>query len=473
MLPDALSQANKKFTRRRFLTIFLAVAIVAAGIIVLSLVKFLGPSVSEPVDTPAEVAVPIMPAGGAESRSQFKQELNDFESVTEPKLAAANLPAWNPQAAQDIESFKNQALSAFAREDYAKALAALRQAKSLADATLNDWKEKYASAYSQALTFLNENAADKASLKIDEALMLKPSASEALTLKQRIDVLPEVIRLLGEADTARIENDLRKELRIKQEIVRLDPYRTELNEDILGLEKQLAETEFSSSIAEGFKAVENLDLSKANASLARARAIFPQRTETRILSERIAKASSTLSLAGAMTKGKAAIARDNWPLALTIFQQALKSHPDNGELINQVETAQKIVSLNKTLTDYLDRHSRLSSSNVASAAYKILQDAEKAAPMSRSLAQKADELDRMLVQYNQPVDLIIRSDNKTDISIRGVGNLGSISEKLVRLRPGKYTIEGRRTGYRSKLINVVIKIGESRSVVEVICDERI
>ncbi|TNF95084.1 MAG: hypothetical protein EP297_11790 [Gammaproteobacteria bacterium] len=473
MLPDALSQANKKFTRQRFLTILLAAVTITAGVLVLAVIKYLEPSGVEPADTPVEVQTSISPDETEELRSQFKQDLKYFESEVEPQLALANLAEWNKQAANDIPLLKNQALSAFAREDYPNALDALMQAKSLAEATLIDWKERFSTAYSKALSFFDEGSADMAMLNINEALILKPSDPDALTLKMRIDVLPEVIKLLLAADIARTENDMRKELMVLEKIVALDSARVGLNERITGLEQKLAENEFASYIEEGFKAVDDLDLRKANSSLAGAKAIFPARRETHLLSNKIAKTASTLSLANAKTKGKTAIAKDNWPLALTIFQKALKSHPDNGELISQIEKAKKIIALNDAVTDYLGRHHRLSSPNVASSANKILQETKNFSHMSKSLARKADELAEVLNQYNIPVDLIITSDNKTHISIRGIGNVGAVKKKLVRLRPGKYTIEGKRAGFRSKLLNVVINIGQNTAEVEVICDERI
>ena len=46
-------------------------------------------------------------------------------------------------------------------------------------------------------------------------------------------------------------------------------------------------------------------------------------------------------------------------------------------------------------------------------------------------------------------------------------------QKIIDLRPGKYTFEGARPGYRSKLVEVTIPPGTLLTVVEVICDEPI
>ena len=475
MLPEALSQADKKLRRERFLTILLAAVTILAGISVLVVVKYLGSAENKPVDTATAVDAyrPDPPADVSGYRDRFKQDLKYFESTIEPQLAAANLPAWSPQAASEIPALKNQALSSFAQEDYSNALESLLQARLLAEATLKEWEERYTRAYSQAFSFFTDGFADRAGLAIDQALTFKPSDPDALTLKSRIDVLPEVVSLLQEAVIARTENDLRKEIEALKQVVVLDPARTSLNERIRELEQKQGELEYASYINQGLKAVERRDLRKANSSLASAEALFPGRREARILRGRIASTARSISLSNAIQKGDAAIARDEWRHALDIFQQALRTHPNHAELLNRIRKAENIITLDAALSDYLSRHHRLSSPNVASAARKTLQESLEFSQMSRSLASKTGKLSELLAQYEIPVDLLIASDNKTHVSIRGLGNIGVIANKRISLRPGQYILEGKRSGFRSKLVRVVLNPGQTNTRVEVICDEQI
>ena len=57
--------------------------------------------------------------------------------------------------------------------------------------------------------------------------------------------------------------------------------------------------------------------------------------------------------------------------------------------------------------------------------------------------------------------------------MRGVGRIGRTLEKTISLKPGLYSFEGKRTGYRSKLIEVAVKAGGGAPLeVRVVCDER-
>jgi tetratricopeptide (TPR) repeat protein len=473
MLPDELSQANKEATRQRLLTLYLAAAIVAAGLLVLGGMKFFGPAGEELQQVHVEETASFPLEDTAELRDQFKQILKYYESDIENQIVTANLSAWNQKAYSDIHSLKKQALSAFGKGDYKRALDVLKHTSALAEQVLIEWQERYSAAYLKALSLFNEGSPDKAKIRIDAALILKPSNPEALILKQRIDVLPTVNRLLLEANTARVENNVHKELKALKEIVVLDPARVELKDKFSALEGQIAEEEFASFIDAGLKAVDAYKLKKARSALRSAKAIFPSRREIQILGNRISKLARTLSLSNAIKKGDQAARRDDWAFALVTYREALKSHPDNAELTGKVQIARRIVSLSNSISDYLGRHYRLASKNVALMAKKALEDAGDFSDMSRSLALKAAELTDMLAKYNRPADLIVKSDNNTYITVRGVGNIGLVNEKLIRLKPGKYTLEGKRPGFKSRLLDVVIKPDQGLVEVQVICDERI
>ena len=74
---------------------------------------------------------------------------------------------------------------------------------------------------------------------------------------------------------------------------------------------------------------------------------------------------------------------------------------------------------------------------------------------------------------NTPVNVNVISDGKTFVSVRGVGKVGETTGKTIQLKPGTYSFEGKREGYRSKLIEVSIPLNRSDVQVTVIADERI
>ena len=67
----------------------------------------------------------------------------------------------------------------------------------------------------------------------------------------------------------------------------------------------------------------------------------------------------------------------------------------------------------------------------------------------------------------------MKSDGKTDITVRRIGIVGKTLEKVIKLRPGDYTFEGTRTGYKSKLINISVPVDGEGIEIRIICDEQI
>ena len=84
-----------------------------------------------------------------------------------------------------------------------------------------------------------------------------------------------------------------------------------------------------------------------------------------------------------------------------------------------------------------------------------------------------EKLERALELYQTKVSVRISSDGKTAIAVRGVGRVGVVMSKTIELKPGNYSFEGKRTGYRSVLIQVNVPPGADEIEVSVICNEQI
>ena len=79
---------------------------------------------------------------------------------------------------------------------------------------------------------------------------------------------------------------------------------------------------------------------------------------------------------------------------------------------------------------------------------------------------------KRLNEWNRQVYFSIISDGKTSIKFWKVGNFKPFTQKNFTLKPGKYTIQGLRKGYREKYITFDIKPLEQNQKLEVICNEK-
>ena len=132
-----------------------------------------------------------------------------------------------------------------------------------------------------------------------------------------------------------------------------------------------------------------------------------------------------------------------------------------------------MVDAQRVVDEFLARPERLGSAAVASAARAALRETETLAAFSARLASSTEGLERIIETARTPVPVRILSDERTEIGIRGVGKVGRVRERTIELVPGEYVFEGKRKGYRSKLVEVRVEANPDAPVeVRIVCDER-
>lgn len=64
------------------------------------------------------------------------------------------------------------------------------------------------------------------------------------------------------------------------------------------------------------------------------------------------------------------------------------------------------------------------------------------------LRQQVDQLAEILARARTPVELMLYSDQSTQVEIYRVGKFDPFLQHAISLYPGKYTVVGTRSGYR-------------------------
>jgi hypothetical protein len=67
----------------------------------------------------------------------------------------------------------------------------------------------------------------------------------------------------------------------------------------------------------------------------------------------------------------------------------------------------------------------------------------------------------------------LTSDNSTEVSVTQLGRLGVFRLREVELPPGRYTVIGRRDGFRDVRLELDIAAGQQGAALAVQCTERI
>ena len=404
-------------------------------------------------------------------RDTFKQQLKIFQNKVEPALLAASVATWATDAHDKIFEYKEGAMRAFSAGNYSSATALLQSAFESTDYILQLTEEKFRLYMDIATRAFESGDSNTAQANITQALLLKPGDTVAKALKARIDVLPEILRLSALASKARAENDFKALKAHLQEIIRLDPAQADLKIQLQAVTQKVTGQEFASHIANGIEAVSRRDLQTAQKYLLQANRIFPTRKEVALLNGDVQQLSREISLQNHLHTARAAIIKDDWANAYVSYRKAQAVDDTDVIAANGVRLAGRILDIHKEIVRYQMHPQRLSSGNVANVAKAALQRAKKLYQESPSLAADSHELLALITDYSTPLEIVVHSDNKTNILVRGVGNVGKTLQRTVSLKPGIYTFEGKRPGYKSKLIQVEVNRDGELPEVILVCDE--
>jgi hypothetical protein len=433
------------------------------------------------VVSPAELPKAATPADSAITRKLFQQQLIFFEQEQGALLKNPDFLRWLATSDSSIKAMdkiiteqviaekKDKALALFANSAYSDAILTLQDTSEIAAVAEQAWNRAYEDKLTQAQLAYDEDKIKPAQLYLNETLKIKSQQPRTLLLQQQLDNYPQVAKLLGAFKIAKVENNLQKQADILQQIIAQDATRTALADELKIINKKINDRAFSQAITEGLIALDKQQLTRANIAYQRAKTIYSQRPELKILQQKIAQQQTSTNLQIILARLKKAEQRDDWQEVLAITQT---NSVRNTTIDRYQSNAKKILRLQQTANIYLTRPERLQDKNIRQQAQTFVTDNLSMALKSPNFSQQIEQLIEMLAAASSQQKLRITSDDKTDIWVLGVGHVGLINETEILLYPGRYIVEGRCQGYRHKQLSITLLASVAANI-HVVCDERI
>ncbi len=432
---------------------------------------------AEPALNPAELPIdrPVEPQQGTTqtSNKEVLSLVSQFEETIEPKLMASEFQAWDGTLPQQLLAEKQQAIENLATGKTDQAFDQFTNLIKRATDALAEFEGEFAAAMDNARSALSVDAYREANIAISRAVSLKPTDPDALDLKERIEMLPKILSLIEQAEIAKTENNLLKEQQLSEEISRLDPTRTTYTNRAVAIEKLLVNQKYEDVVISGNEAARSNDLKSLQQSVQVARSLFPDRAETQDLEAKLVALKRKIAFNAFMTNAHSAVSNDDWKAALTAYQQAETIHPNDQEVKGGIALSSQIIQHQNTLQKFNQDPERLANEAIKKSAKNALQDASTLGAISPNLGTQIEHLKANIEKYNRLIEITVISDGLTNVSVRGVGQVGTVTEYSIRLKPGKYRLEGKRQGYKTKSVSITVSPEDTNMRVEIIADERI
>jgi tetratricopeptide (TPR) repeat protein len=307
----------------------------------------------------------------------------------------------------------------------------------------------------------------------DTALKIEPGNSEATEGLGKVAAASGVLPTLSDAENAEAAKDLVKAQTLFAEVLKANPGNLAATEGLSRVKKAMNENEFNATMGAGLAALAGGRLAEARTHLEKARALRPDSTEVAAALQRVGDTSSGRSLAEIEQKAARYVAEERWTEALAIYDEQLARDPSLQFAIAGKAAVAPRAELGNRLQALIDRPERLAEDNVRAEAERLLgraKDLPRAGPVIRS---QVSRLELLLPTFNQPVMLALESDNATEVAIQRVGFLGSFDRRQVELKPGRYTVTGKRSGFRDVRREVTVSPGQGEQIIVIRCMEPI
>lgn len=472
MIEDKLRQARMRTAKGRMqLGIGLFVTICLCALLVAGLSFFdFSPKKLPVADLPKER---LAENDTEKIRSELIERLKEYENELEPRLEASNLRGWNPEGLVEITTLKKELMSSLGNGEYGTAMDHLLLLENSTLGMVQQADQIFEENLEKAASLLAEEHYEGAKRHIEKALSVHPQSPGALKLAREIETLPQILVLLNGARAARAENDLQKEYDFLGQVLSAAPEREEVKNRLEVLAGLIQSRNFDRHISSGFAGIEKRQAKKVRTHYREAKKIDPQRPELSILMDQLLDLEKSIRVEQAVSQAEQAIRQDDWPKAKLYFARAAKDAPENKTMAEGLQRADHFIELLESLGHYLKNPYRLSNPDVRKEAKKRLVQAETASGYSFAIKTQARQLSELMTRVNRSVLVTVISDNKTYVLVRSVGKVGVVFQKNIELKPGNYTFEGARKGFKSKLVPAFIPYDQDSFSVRVICDELI
>ena len=348
---------------------------------------------------------------------------------------------------------------------------AIRETAAKADRLLAEHQNKQAAAkYQEAITALKSLQASRPALLTDaladgtralaegnggaainfftRALALDPDNTAAKQGLARAENIDQVMALYAKAQAAREKGEFKVAEEILRHIGTLDGDFQPAAGALVQVRAKLEEEAFNKTMAGFFQALTEKRPKSARAYLDRAEKLRPHSAQVRDGKKQLQQHMVEQKLNRLQGRYTKAANLEQWQQARDICRQALQVDPRAAFAQAGLEKATQRLALARAMQGILDNPLRLQEKPVLAQARQTLVVARSVPDPGSRLKRQLTDVAALLAVADRPVEVVLQSDNATEIVIYRVGKIGRFNQKTVRLRPGRYTVVGSRPGFR-------------------------
>ncbi len=307
----------------------------------------------------------------------------------------------------------------------------------------------------------------------ETTLKIEPGNNEATDGLAKVAAASGVVPTLADAENAEHAGDLAKSQNLFADVLKRNPGNVAATEGLTRVKRAIADQEFNATMGAGLAALNAGRLAEARTQLEKAQRMRPDNTEVSAALQRVVDTGSGRSLAELEQRAARLASEERWVEAQAIYDEALARDPSLQFAIDGRAAVAPRAELGKRLQALIDRPERLAEEPVRADAERLLARARALPSQGPVIRSQVARLELLLPTFNQPVMLALESDNSTEVAIQRVGFFGTFERREVTLKPGKYTVTGKRAGFRDVRREITVAPGQGEQTIVIRCLEPI
>ncbi len=318
---------------------------------------------------------------------------------------------------------------------------------------------------------LGKGAKDAAKQAFTATLEKSPGNEDALRGLKRAENIDRVYALLQQGEKLEQQMQYAEAAESFQKAFTLDPLSAIAQAGQARAARLEKETKFAAAKSAAEAAAKTRDWAKVVKEVEAALKIYPQKPEMTAMLRSAKENAHKEAVQKALAKGYAFENQRQWAEARDAYHETMQLEPEHQEAKEGYLRAGTVIRAlleYNTLTEAADQ---LANKAEFQAAWRRFNDAMNAKPTYLEPSDRVQQLRTLLVAQTQPVDVTIKSDGKTHVSILGFKMLGQIDTQTVKIVPGDYRIRGSRRGYQDVTMSLQVRNGMPPPTVAVACAE--
>ena len=362
---------------------------------------------------------------------------------------------------------------AYLARDYATASQKYREAIEIVEPLLDEVDKVFEATYAEARAALEAADPVEAVRLFDLVAAISPGHRGAQEGLQRARNLDMVLTLMDQGRVHEDQLELQAARQSFERAVELDPAWEPAQAALQRVRGSIMQMEFDQRMTEGLTALAEGDYLGARAAFRMAEKLKPGSPEPADGLLQVDQGLRLQEISALERKAREHEQAEEWNDASDTYERILELDSNLAFAQDGLNRTRQMEALHETLQGYIAEPDSLSRPSTMQSATALLLDITRMDDIGPRLADRRDELSRLLKRAATPLTVTLVSDNRTDVSIYKVGKLGSFDEHQLRLRPGTYVAVGVRPGYRDVRLEFRVAPEIDMEPIVVRCEEPI